>query len=646
MKTEIKRRLYEVVKQIDDVLRYNHDVLNLISSIWDVYQKPSTGEDHRYSVLGDEIDKHYFMNDDWTQDKLYLSVLHILDDDERLQRFVEGMVNVAQLGEGNDTIKEINQVLEEDGLIIIRNGYSWEIKAIDPDERYEQDESLPFVRCKSTITDCVYFIEKDIELPTDDKCFVVTFNDQWNDYFKYYTWFRLYIKDGEHLTSIGSLKIMSLSNANTSKVLQERFLQLGTDFCSLGSNVGYYAKMKELFGDKAYIYLGELRDAALYGGIRDRFEDKDAFKCSLIRYNDAERALRMGRYYTFDRDINTAFSFSYHYEPAYDKEHLMSVDIDFGFQYECEPYHRMIGLIGENGVGKSTLLNNMVETFIGKDKSSFVGLPPVVSKVIAISYSPFDKFPPKHEDNTIEYHYCGLLKSSTELFSQKEQIDSFKRNLEMIARRGTSDQLKKKWLRIMSAVVDEHVVSSFFDEEEKLNDVCINEFCKNMSSGESIYVYSLTEIMANIRLDTLLLFDEPEQHLHPHGITTLMRAIYDVLEQFESYAIIATHSPLVIREMLSDNVYTFERNEDFLSVAKIGIECFGEDVSVLSDVVFKNMEDQKKFERFIEDVADHNNYDYDAIVREIKGKRNNLGMGVRLLILSVIDRNSQHYEKA
>lgn len=94
----------------------------MISSIWDVYQKPSTGEDHRYSVLGDEIDKHYFMNDDWTRDKLYLSVLHILDDDERLQRFVEGMVNVAQLGEGNDTIKEINQVLEEDGLIISRNG--------------------------------------------------------------------------------------------------------------------------------------------------------------------------------------------------------------------------------------------------------------------------------------------------------------------------------------------------------------------------------------------------------------------------------------------------------------------------------------------------------------------------------------------
>lgn len=650
MNAETKRKLYEIIKRMDDELRFNHDVLTLISSIWNVYQMPATGEDRRYSVLGDEIDKHYFMNDDWPQDKLYLSVLHILDDEEHLLRFVEGIVNIAQIGEGNDTIKEIYQVLEEGGLIIIRNGYSWEIKAIDPNERYERDESLPFVRCKSTITDHVFFIERYIELPADDKCFVVTFNDQWNDYFVNYTWFRLYFKDGDSLTSIGSLKIMSLSNANTGKVLPERFFQLGPEFCSLGCNVEYYVKMKELFGERAYIYLGELRDAALYGGIRDRFEDKDAFRRSLIRYNDAERALRMGRYYTFERDIKTAFSFCYHYEPAYDKEKLMPVDIDFDFQYECEPYHRMIGLIGENGVGKSTLLDNIVESFIGKDKKSFVGLPPVMSKVIAISYSPFDKFPPKHEDNTIEYHYCGLLKSPTELFSQNEQIDTFKKNLEMIARRGSSDELKEKWLKIMAAVVDERIVSSFFEGDDhanvKLNDECINEFCKNMSSGESIYVYSLTEIMANIRLDTLLLFDEPEQHLHPHGITTLMRAIYDVLEQFESYAIIATHSPLVIREMLSDNVYTFERNEDFLSVAKIGMECFGEDVSVLSDVVFKNMADNKKYECFIEDVAKRNDYDYEAIVNEIKGKHNNLGMGVRLLILSVIDRNSQHYEKA
>lgn len=646
MKIETKKSLYEIVKQLDETLRFEHDVLNLISSIWDVYQKSVTGEDNRYKVLGDEIDKHYFINDDWTQDKLYLSVLHILDDDDSLLRFVEGLLDIAQIGENNDVIKQVNKILKEEGLSVKLNEYSWEISRINETGFYEVDKNLPFVRCKSKITNYVRFEEKDIELPDEEKCFVVTFNYEWND-FSNKTWFRLYYKDGRKMTPIGSLKIMSLSNANTDEVLPERFNKLDNDYCSLGCDVRFYKNMYELFEDKAYIYLGELRDAALYGKIRDRFEDNLAFKRSLIRFNDAERALRMGRYCVFGRDIETAFSFSYHYEPAYDKDKLMPVDIDFDFEYECEPFHRMIGLIGENGVGKSTLLNNIVESFIGKDKGAFVGLPPVVSKVIVVSYSPFDKFPPKHEDNTIEYHYCGLLKGDNELLTKEEQIQNFKSNLEMIVNRGSSDHLRRRWARIMSAVVNKHIILDFFDEDFRhLNDKNIHKFCTNMSSGESIYVYSLTEIMANIRMDTLLLFDEPEQHLHPHGITTLMRGIYDVLEQFESYAIVATHSPLVIREMVSDNVYTFKRDEDMLSVSKIGIECFGEDVSVLSNVVFKNMADEKKYERFIEDAAKKNNYDYDTIVDALKGEHNELGIGVKLQILSIIDRHRNSHEEA
>lgn len=82
MKQEARQAIYGIIKRIDDQLRFEHDVLSLISSLWNVYQRTSTGEDSRYNILGDEIDKHYFMNDDWTQDKLYLSVLHILDDEE------------------------------------------------------------------------------------------------------------------------------------------------------------------------------------------------------------------------------------------------------------------------------------------------------------------------------------------------------------------------------------------------------------------------------------------------------------------------------------------------------------------------------------------------------------------------------------
>lgn len=640
MKQESKQAIYEIIKRIDDQLRFEHDVLSLISSLWNVYQRNSTGEDSRYNILGDEIDKHYFMNDDWTQDKLYLSVLHILNDEQKLLRFVEGLIN---LHSDDAIIEELQKILEDENYQIINDDGRLAICLKENDLALEVDKKIPFIRCKSNVTYYSDFDEEDIETPKEYECFMLTFNNRWNDY-SFCTWFRLYYKKGDKIDSIGQLKIMKREVKDTSKVLPDKFYRLDTDYCSLGCNLEYYSNMYRLFRDKAYVYLGELRDAALYGHIQEQFEKSSLFTSSLLRTNAAERALREGRFYVYGRNMEQAYSFAYHYEPRYDKEKESPVDIDFDFKYECEPYRRVIGLIGENGVGKSTLLNDIVKSFISKDKSAFLSLPPIMSKIMVMSFSPFDKFPPVPTDYTVEYHYCGLLKNESELYSQEEQIATFKRNLARIIKRGSADHLRRKWRRIMNAVIDKDTIDDFFDDNDNLKNKNIDDFCQNMSSGESIYVYSLTEILANIRYDTLLLFDEPEQHLHPHAITVLMKAIYDVLEEFESYAIIATHSPLIVREMVSDNVYTLERIDNVLSAAKIGIECFGEDVSVLSDVIFKNMSDGKKYEHFVESVAKECDYNYAKIVERLKGAHNKLGMSMRLLIQTVIDRNT--HEKA
>ena len=636
MKQKSKQAIYEIIKRIDDQLRFEHDVLSLISSLWNVYQRNSTGEDSRYNILGDEIDKHYFMNDDWTQDKLYLSVLHILNDEQKLLRFVEGLIN---LHSDDAIIEELQKILEDENYQIVNDDGRLAICLKENDLALEVDKKIPFIRCKSNVTYYSDFDEEDIETPKEYECFMLTFNNRWNDY-SFCTWFRLYYKKGDKIDSIGQLKIMKREVKDTSEVLPDKFYRLDTDYCSLGCNLEYYSNMYRLFRDKAYVYLGELRDAALYGHIQEQFEKSSLFTSSLLRTNAAERALREGRFYVYGRNIEQAYSFAYHYEPRYDKEKESPVDIDFDFKYECEPYRRVIGLIGENGVGKSTLLNDIVKSFISKDKSAFLSLPPIMSKIMVMSFSPFDKFPPVPTDYTVEYHYCGLLKNESELYSQEEQIATFKRNLARIIKRGSADHLRRKWRRIMNAVIDKDTIDDFFDDNDNLKNKNIDDFCQNMSSGESIYVYSLTEILANIRYDTLLLFDEPEQHLHPHAITVLMKAIYDVLEEFESYAIIATHSPLIVREMVSDNVYTLERIDNVLSAAKIGIECFGEDVSVLSDVIFKNMSDGKKYEHFVESVAKECDYDYAKIVDRLKGTHNKLGMSMRLLIQSAIERNS------
>ena len=148
MKQEARQAIYGIVKCIDDQLRYEHDVLNLISSLWNVYQNPSTGEDSRYKILGDEIDKHYFMNDDWTQDKLYLSVLHILDDEHKLLRFVEGLINIMS---DKAIIDDLRKILETENYQIINENGRYVIQTIGEDITPEVDNRIPFIRCKSVI---------------------------------------------------------------------------------------------------------------------------------------------------------------------------------------------------------------------------------------------------------------------------------------------------------------------------------------------------------------------------------------------------------------------------------------------------------------------------------------------------------------
>ena len=73
MTLELRQKIYELIKaMVLPKMRYDNDMMNVLSSVWNVYALESTGEDYRYKVLGDEIEKHYIMNDDWVDDKLFV----------------------------------------------------------------------------------------------------------------------------------------------------------------------------------------------------------------------------------------------------------------------------------------------------------------------------------------------------------------------------------------------------------------------------------------------------------------------------------------------------------------------------------------------------------------------------------------------
>ncbi|MBX2948056.1 MAG: AAA family ATPase [Crocinitomicaceae bacterium] len=92
------------------------------------------------------------------------------------------------------------------------------------------------------------------------------------------------------------------------------------------------------------------------------------------------------------------------------------------------------------------------------------------------------------------------------------------------------------------------------------------------SSGELSILISMMFINANIDRKTVILIDEPENSLHPKWQKDFIQRIMDLFHRYEPKIIVATHSPLIITgaESTLDQVKVFKANfaGDFVSFGK------------------------------------------------------------------------------
>jgi predicted ATPase len=81
---------------------------------------------------------------------------------------------------------------------------------------------------------------------------------------------------------------------------------------------------------------------------------------------------------------------------------------------------------------------------------------------------------------------------------------------------------------------------------------------RDLSSGERSFIITILSLIFSIKDKSLVLFDEPENSMHPkwqEKITSVIKLIVDSISP-ESTVIIATHSPLVVSSVSNERVFT------------------------------------------------------------------------------------------
>src|SRR5262249_20059802 len=121
--------------------------------------------------------------------------------------------------------------------------------------------------------------------------------------------------------------------------------------------------------------------------------------------------------------------------------------------------------------------------------------------------------------------------------------------------------------------------------DNKWRQVAENLF-RQLSSGHAIVLLTITCLVELVDERTLVLFDEPESHLHPPLLSAFIRTLADLLIRRNGVAIIATHSPVVLQEVPRSCVWMLRRTGNVSVAERPTIETFGENVGILTREVF------------------------------------------------------------
>ena len=453
----------------------------------------------------------------------------------------------------------------------------------------------------------LYFVVSDY-IVRRRKNTVYLLNDAWDDWFRYETQYRVeYIDLNGESKKIGFVKIAEKNQINRRVNLPQKFERLDDNFFSLGASEDYYMVLKDNLSEYRENILTALNDIAYNLKLYESVKSYDVVKSSLLR--DITVSTIKGQFHRMSKGGArlTDYSFSYSLPENFGGE---DNKIDFKVKAESKPPTNIHAIIGKNGVGKTTILKRMLyAVYDNKYNKEYGGYDNIkFSNVIFTSYSAFD-MPVFAEDlrtirSEIPYTFVGLVDKNEHgeaiVKDQKHLSKDFCDSLFRI----TESYKSKLWEEIIDTLSSDLTFSeleikkwiskkeiedkSNRDNEERkkeFNKLIAEKYTK-LSSGHKVILLTLTKLVDLVEEKSLVILDEPEEHLHPPLVSAFIRALSQLLIYRNGVGIIATHSPVIVQELPKKCVWMIRRiNSEFIA-ERPKIQTFGENLGELTSEIF------------------------------------------------------------
>nr|WP_314707496.1 AAA family ATPase [uncultured Comamonas sp.] len=470
-----------------------------------------------------------------------------------------------------------------------------------------------------------------------EPCFVLE-QDNWNDHFfrtQYHlTYWGLDASGQLEKTEIGAVKILKAGQVKKDPLLiTSNFYELEDAFCSVGQSLDYYQRLSELKNIGIHI-LHSLRDVVAHPDLLNKFEKEPGWSISLFRdQSDQGKRFRMqatglvqGHY---DIAANALPSFSFTLRGWSTKfEFDASTGEPPSLRYNNDLPDRVNILIGRNGCGKSTVLARLARIAyaspsarvqsrmqeLGELAPEGIGF----TRIVTVAFSPFDSFlfPTTDERDQVQvlkemqqgrgrYTFIGLRDLLAEVEANNEGANGAvngRQERQAVTRLKSIEKLADEFIAFVRKIVIQdrqkalgralnNMGQELADSDALFALVAFGEtdarkWFIERSTGHKIALLIVLGLVANLEPYSLVLIDEPETHLHPPLLAGLMHALRKTLREFESSAVIATHSPVVVQESMARHVHLVRRENNSAGVYSLEDETFGESIGHISSQVF------------------------------------------------------------